>query len=269
MKSIILIVTLVALIGCQQQESTKVNTNGKQLPAGMLSAPNQTSPSGAQGALTGTVCEVINVTGYTYLRLKTSNGDVWAAVQTANVKNGDVVTVFDAAPMNGFESKTLKRRFDQIFFGSLSPAVAPAAVQDQIDAGQIKSVNKQEMLAKTHAVVMNPQTDQGLIKVKKAEGAEGKTVAEIFAAKATLKDAPVAVRGKVVKYNSGILGKNWLHLRDGSGSPEKNNCDITVTTLDAAAVGDTVVIKGKVRIDRDFGAGYAYPVIIEDAKVSK
>ena len=107
------------------------------------------------------------------------------------------------------------------------------------------------------------------IKVKKAEGTNGKTVAEIFAGKASLKDATVAVRGKVVRYNPGIMGKNWIHLRDGSGSREKKDDDITVTTLDSAAVGDVVLVRGTLHLDRDFGSGYAYPVIIEDAKVSK
>jgi hypothetical protein len=109
----------------------------------------------------------------------------------------------------------------------------------------------------------------GEIKVKKAEGPNGKTVSEIYAGKASLKGASVAVRGKVVRYNPGIMGKNWIHLRDGSGSNEKKDNDVTVTTLDSAALGDVILVKGKVQLDRDFGAGYAYPIIIEDAKVSK
>ena len=88
-------------------------------------------------------------------------------------------------------------------------------------------------------------------------------------AKNLIKDTVVAVRGKVVKYNPGIMGKNWIHLRDGSGSREKKDDDITVTTLDSAAVGDVVLVRGTVHLDRNFGAGYVYPVIIEDAKVSK
>jgi hypothetical protein len=79
----------------------------------------------------------------------------------------------------------------------------------------------------------------------------------------------VAVRGKVVKYNPGIMGKNWIHLRDGSGSNEKKDNDLTVTTSDSAAVGGVVLVKGRVHLDRDFGSGYVYSVIIEDAKVSK
>jgi hypothetical protein len=72
-----------------------------------------------------------------------------------------------------------------------------------------------------------------------------------------------------VKANSGIMGKNWLHLRDGSGTQAKGDNDITVTTDGQAAVGDVVVVTGVVRLDKDFGAGYAYPVIIEEATIAK
>jgi len=65
------------------------------------------------------------------------------------------------------------------------------------------------------------------------------------------------------------MGKNWLHLHDGTGSAAKKDNDITVTTSGLAAVGDVVLVKGVVHLDRDFGAGYTYSVIIEDAKVSK
>jgi hypothetical protein len=78
----------------------------------------------------------------------------------------------------------------------------------------------------------------------------------------------VAVRGKVVKYNEGILGKNWLHLRDGSGTAGKDD-DLAVTTQGKAAVGDVVVVRGPLHLDRDFGAGYAYALIVEDAEVGK
>ena len=77
------------------------------------------------------------------------------------------------------------------------------------------------------------------------------------------------MRGKVVKYTPEVMGKNWIHLRDGSGSRASKDDDITVTTTSAAAIGDVIVVKGVVKTNRDFGAGYTYPVIIEDAKVSK
>jgi hypothetical protein len=82
---------------------------------------------------------------------------------------------------------------------------------------------------------------------------------------AELKGKAVLVRGKVVKYNPGIMGKNWIHLRDGTGSPANGSNDVLVTTMSTAKVGDIVTIKGTVRTDKDFGSGYAYKVLIEEA----
>jgi hypothetical protein len=98
-------------------------------------------------------------------------------------------------------------------------------------------------------------------------GGQRKNGGGIFSAKSSLKDTSVEVRGKVVKYNPGIMGKNWMHIRDGSGSRDKKDDDITVTTQDSAAMGDTVLVKGIVRLNRDFGAGYTYPIIIEDERI--
>jgi len=101
--------------------------------------------------------------------------------------------------------------------------------------------------------------------IARAEG--GKTVAEVYGEKDALAGQKVSVRGKVVKVNSGIMGKNWLHVRDGSGSDGTN--DLTVTTTGALpTVGDTVVVSGTVATDRDFGAGYSYDVIVEEAAVT-
>jgi hypothetical protein len=252
--------------------------------AGNVSTAAQSPPAGAGGeAIRGTVLETTDAAGYTYLRLKTARGEVWAAVQKAAVKKGSDVTITNAVAMNNFESKTLKKKFEVIFFGNLGPATGTAAGSPPFASGHGASPGRsvppggsvpddkraQEAVAAPHAGLGNAPTGMGEIKVKRAEGPNGKTVSEIYAGKASLKGASVAVRGKVVKYNPGIMGKNWIHLRDGSGSNEKKDNDLTVTTLDSAALGDVILVKGKVQLDRDFGAGYAYPVIIEDAKVSK
>ena len=109
------------------------------------------------------------------------------------------------------------------------------------------------------------KVDLGDVKVAKAVGANAQTVAEIVAKRAELKDKPVLVRGKVVKFNPEIMGKNWVHLRDGSGSATDGSNDVLVTTIGLAKVGEVVTVQGIVRTDKDFGAGYAYQVLIEDA----
>jgi len=84
----------------------------------------------------------------------------------------------------------------------------------------------------------------------------------------SLKDKPVQVNGKVVKYNAGIMGKNWLHLQDGSGAAADNSNDILVTTSASAKLGDVITVSGMVRNNKDFGAGYSYKVLIEDATLT-
>jgi hypothetical protein len=201
----------------------------------------------------GQVLEVTDVDNYTYLRLKTKDGETWAAVGKAPIKKGTKVTIENAMVMTNFESKSLKRSFKTIVFGNLAGngSGAPATDMATAHAGAAKAA------------------DVGDIRVPKATGANARTVAEIVTKSAELKDKPVDVRAKVVKANFGIMGKNWLHVRDGSGSASDGSNDLLVTTADSAKVGDVVTVKGAVHTDRDFGSGYAYKVLIEDATLQQ
>ncbi len=111
--------------------------------------------------------------------------------------------------------------------------------------------------------------DAGDVKVAKASGPDARTVAEIITKRAEIKDKSVVVRGKVVKFTPEVMGKNWIHLRDGSGSAADNTHDVLVTTKEQVKIGDVVVVKGVVRTDKDFGSGYSYQVLIEDVTLQK
>ena len=102
----------------------------------------------------------------------------------------------------------------------------------------------------------------------KASGPDARTVAEINKQSAALKDKPVVVAGKVVKFNPEIMNKNWVHLRDGSGTDADKTNDILVTTMAEVKPGDIVTFSGTVRTDKDFGAGYVYKVMVEDGKTT-
>jgi hypothetical protein len=106
-------------------------------------------------------------------------------------------------------------------------------------------------------------------KIAKATGPNARTVAEVVTGKAALKDKPVLVRAQVVKVTAGVMGKNWVHLQDGSGKAADGTHDVIATTKDTVAVGDVVNAKGTVRTDVNIGAGYAYAVLIEDATLGK
>ncbi len=235
-------------------------------------AVSRPADSAPPGSLTGTVLETIDSGGYTYLHLKTSTGDVWAAVNKATVRKGALATVLDPVLMENFESKTLKRKFTRIYFGTLGSAPEPSMDASRALPPGHPSVSEKDAksaMAAQHAAAAAGPSDVAPVKVAKATGPKAKTVAEVFGERSALKDSQVVVRGKVVKFLPHIMGKNWLHLRDGSGSPQKKNDDLTVTTRDVAAVGDVVTVTGTVRLDRDLGAGYSYPVLIEDARVSR
>ena len=247
-------------------------------PAGAAASAAAASPSGPEGSVTGKILETMDSGGYTYVKLASGGGEVWAAVNQTKVKKGQTVTIVNPMVMDNFESKTLHRKFDRILFGSLGEPGAPgkaapidsaAAQQGQMPPGHPDASDPKfrEMMAAQHASAGQGPSSVGDVKVPRAEG--GKTVAEIVAQRKALADKEVTVRGKIVKFLPGIMGRNWAHIRDGSGSAEKKDNDLTVTTQDMASVGDVVVVKGTVKVDQDFGAGYAYPVLIENAKLSK
>jgi len=92
------------------------------------------------------------------------------------------------------------------------------------------------------------------------------TVAALNQNKATLAGKTVKASGKVVKVNNGIMGRNFLHVQDGTGDANSNN--LIVTSKQTAKVGDQVSVSGVVVLNRDFGSGYMYPLLIEDASIT-
>jgi hypothetical protein len=88
------------------------------------------APAVPAGAIAGKVLERIDAAPYSYLRVASPAGEVWAAVPQTAVENGADVVIENAMPMDGFESKTLNRKFEKIFFGTLGGkggAPTPAA----------------------------------------------------------------------------------------------------------------------------------------------
>jgi hypothetical protein len=215
---------------------------------------------GESALVEGKVLEVMNVESFTYMRLDTQQGEVWAAVIKGQVKKGDVVTLDNVSVMNDFESKTLQRKFDRILFGNLAGANHGAAKPSAL--GSSFSVTPPRMpMAKPKLEVISDAP------IAKATGANAKTVAEVVTNGSKLKGKTVAVRGRVVKYNADIMGRNWVHLQDGSGSEADATNDILVTTGSETSIGAVVTATGVVQTDKDFTAGYAYKVLIEEAKL--
>jgi len=184
------------------------------------------------------------------------------------VKKGDKVTIQNPSVMRNFESKTLKRTFDTIVFGTLQAPGAAAAAPATPPHGGGGTMAAAGGMGAMHGS-MAKSIDVPVAKVAKAEGPAGRTVAEVNADRVALKDKPVAIRAQVVKVTPEVMGKNWIHLRDGSGSAGDGSNDVLVTSKELPKVGDVVLAKGTVRNDVDLGSGYAYKVLVEDAKFQK
>jgi len=244
MKHLILTVCLiVAALGAQGAQTTT------------SAAPSATAPPEQAAAFSGKVIETTNAASYTYVLVDTGARKAWVAAPAFAVKVGDSVAVPPSMPMANYHSKTLNRDFEVVYFtGGVT-----------VNGVQLKSAGQPGGLPKGHPPITGgaAKSNVDLSGIAKAQG--GQTVAEIIMGKDKLNGQAAKVRGRVVKYNAGIMGRNWLHIRDGSGSEGSN--DLLVTTDSAAKIGDTVLVSGKVVTNQDFGAGYKYPVMIESAKI--
>ncbi|MGB5393400.1 MAG: GW dipeptide domain-containing protein [Lutimonas sp.] len=193
------------------------------------------------------VKEVKQTGDYTYLYVEESGKDYWMAIDSKDLKPGDDFSYSNAILMTNFESKELDRVFDEIYFADTG---AGNQVQASGDETKKSRLSKEE---------------QEKISVEKAK--DGITIGELYENKESYKGKTVIVKGKIVKINQEIMDRNWVHLKDGSSFDGKS--DLTFTTQENLTVGDVVTMKGKVTLDKDFGAGYIYPLIVEDASSVK
>ena len=102
-----------------------------------------------------------------------------------------------------------------------------------------------------------------------AEDAVTRTIADVYNEKSELNGKQVTVSGTVVKVNNQVMNRNFLHIQDGSGDAAEGTNDLTITSQETANVGDEVTISGTVVVDQDFGFGYSYPLIVEQATISR
>jgi len=218
---------------------------------------------------------------YTYLRIGAAGQPgTWAAVNSAtDVKVGDPARVVQAQAMHDFQSSSLKRKFDTIYFGVLEGKNQPSAQEAPAanpHAGMEMANNPHASVdgmpvgsndVNPHAQVPASANSIPIGKVAKAKGEMGHTVADIFAKRSALSGKVVRVRAVVVKSVPAVMGKTFLHVRDGSGSEKTGDYDLTITTQAQPQLGDTLLFQGKLGTDVDFGAGYMYPAIIQDAQL--
>jgi len=192
--------------------------------------------------------EVIQTSSYTYLKVSEMDKSYWIAVGKSKIEKGMTLYYERGLEMKNFESKDLERTFDTILFVDQF-SDKPITVSEMQVVADVHSQNRS--IAKEEISVTPP--------------ADGITIGKLYSDRQSYSDQTVIVSGKVTKFNPGIMGRNWVHIQDGSESDGK--FDLTVTTDQSVTVGDVVTFSGEIALDKDFGAGYTYEVIMENAKI--
>ncbi len=192
------------------------------------------------------VIDLLNAPGYTYLQVKEKENTFWIAVPQMEVEKGEKLYFSKSMEMKNFRSETIDKTFESVLF-----------VEDIT-----RNPNQQhEQLSNVHSQVGNVVKEE--IKLEPVPG--GFTIEKIYADKESLSGKIIKVKGKVVKFNKQIMNRNWIHLQDGTGT--QGNFDLMVTSNDDVTVGQIVIAEGKVAVNKDFGSGYSYSVLLEEAKV--
>jgi hypothetical protein len=196
------------------------------------------------------VKEVIQASSYTYLRVAERGKEDWVAVNKQEAEVGDIYYYEKPLQMANFKSKELDRTFDVIYF-------VTELSKDP------KMISRQSTAMPPHSgKVQNGQRED--IKIQKAKGEL--TIAELFKNRTLYAGKKIKITGVVVKVNNGIMNRNWIHIQDGTN--DAGSFDLTITSPDNVKVDDNVTFEGTIAVDKDFGAGYIYDVVLEDATLA-
>jgi hypothetical protein len=193
--------------------------------------------------------DVMHTTTYTYLNVNENGTVFWIAIPRMDVEKGKTVYYSGGYEMPNFQSKELNRTFETLYLVQEitdTPTKPEKMMQPSKESGKRAPVQEE-------ALNIKPQAGEI-------------SIADLYSKMDSYSGKTVKIRGKIVKVNEGIMGKNWAHIQDGSKF--ENGFDLTVTTIESVKLGDVVSFEGVITLNKDFGAGYFYEVIMEDAKAS-
>jgi len=209
------------------------------------------------------VVEVIQGNTYSYIRVKENMEEKWMAVSKQEVETGAVYYYEEGLPMPNFHSKEIDRTFDEIYFVS---SISTTPIVES--GGAMGGMGGMGAMGRAGAEQQHSgkvSTEKSTVVLEKQAGEI--TVAQVFANRNDYSGKEIEIRGVVVKVNKEVMGKNWIHIQDGTA--DNGNFDLTITSAGVAEVNDEITVKGKIILNKDFGYGYSYEVIMEDAEIIK
>ncbi|MBN1252734.1 MAG: hypothetical protein JXR51_01895 [Bacteroidales bacterium] len=230
MRLIFIQIVVIALISsCQGQNNEQSKTNSSDIHKTVVQ-------------------EVIQTSSYTYLRVTEDNLENWLAVPKMAAELGKTYYYKGGMEMKNFQSKELGRSFETVYF-------LEKVVVNLDDLKEIPAITS------SHQKAVQPTIVKSEVNVEAVDG--GITIAQLFADKEKYAGKIVKIRGKVTKFNAAIMKKNWIHIQDGTENDGK--FDLVATSQMDCKVGDIITVEGKIELNKDFGYGYSYEVLMEDA----
>lgn len=236
MKFFTVLFSILLMVGCKNKENySKINNAATAVKTDVHKI---------------VVKEALDGGNYAYLNVDENGQNYWMAITNMPVIVGDTYYYDGGMVMKDFESKQLNKTFDEIVFANT------VRKTEILEAAAIEAENP-------HAAA--PVAVENDLKIEKPKN--GTSLAELFSAKKSFSAKSIIVKGKVVKVNNGIMDKNWVHIVDGTQF--ENKADLAITTTETVNVGDIVTFKGVIILDKDFGQGYIYDILLEEAELIK
>lgn len=235
---IILFFSALLFFGCNEKENTPKTEQTQQSHS-------------ISGDLSGVVTEVLQTPSYTYIKLKDNVEEKWIAVTQREMEIGQTLYYEQGMEMKNFESKTLNRTFPSIWFVSKAAFTKTYAPNSAVPVQSPHKKNMRKSSAQA-SVTIDKKNDEI-------------SIADLYKNPAGFEGKVIKIKGQVTKFNANILNKNWVHIQDGTEFNGKY--DLTITTNETTQISDIVTFEGKITLNKDFGAGYKYAVIMEQAVI--
>jgi len=245
-KLILFFFSIVIFASCNNSNWPTPKSADSNTGSGM----NNESSAGLKKDKMAVVLEALDGGSYTYLRLSQDGNEFWAAISARPVVLGKNYYYQESVVMKDFESKQLQKTFESImfidYFGEFPREMNRAA--PHTSTASHTSTSKKENLTIEY--------DQDEL-----------SLGELFENKDSYNGKQVKVKGEVVKISKNIMDRHWIHIQDGTSYGDQYDLTVTMNTAVGFDVSDIISFKGTISLDKDFGAGYLYPVIMEDAQV--
>lgn len=251
------LMSVLSMASCKKGPKVIEASEDKQaesLGTGIFSDEGNNSPTQLNsGTINGDVHsvvveEILPTSKYVYLYVKEGNDKFWIATIKKDVQVGKAYFYKGGLLKTNFESKEHNRVFDKIYL-----------VSNIVESDHGGSMSNP---------VSSAPNNSNEVRIASSEIVEVKgsiKIAELVNNAGIYEGKVVQISGKCVKLNPNIMGRNWIHLQDGS----KDDFDLVITSEIPIPEGTQITMEGKVVLNKDFGAGYRYDIILEEGKIVK